>query len=92
MNVILLTLSPQHNRLTIRKAGIRITCLEMNSKTYISLKSICLIFINLIIFFNHICPISQRTNYTLREKIFVISNDNKAMKIEQALLTLLRVF
>ena len=39
MNVILLKLSPQHNRLTIRKEGIRITWFKLNSKTYIIFSS-----------------------------------------------------
>ena len=64
MNVTLLKLSPQHYRLTIRKEGIRITWLKLNSKTYIffieNFIKFYLIFINLINFFHHICLISQR--------------------------------
>ena len=64
MNVTLLMLCPQRNRSAIWKEGITITCLELNSKTYISfIKNFIefdLIFINLIIFFHHNCLISQQ--------------------------------
>ena len=85
MNVLLLKLSPQQNRLTIRREGIRITCLKLNSKTHIyfakNFMKFYLIFVNLINFFHHMPNLTAELA-THREKIiFVISNDNKAMKI-----------
>ena len=73
MNVILLMLSPYHNRLTIRKEGIRITCVRLNSKTYIffSLKNLIksyFIFINLINLFHHEFLISQQNWLYIKRK------------------------
>ena len=61
MNLILLKLSSQHNRLTIRKEGITITWLKLNNETYIffikSFIKFYLIFINLINLFQYNCLI-----------------------------------
>lgn len=64
MNVILLKLSSHHNRLTIRKEGIIITCLK-NNKTYKFLSPIILLncirsLISSINFLHHYCLISKQ--------------------------------
>ena len=84
MNVILLKLPPQHSRLTLRKEGIRVTCLTLNNLTYTFFhqKFYQILFdieINLINLFHHNCVISQQNRlYIKRKKIFFISNCNKA--------------
>ena len=88
INILLLKLSLHHNRLTIRKEDIRITCLKLNNKTYIFLSSKILSnsiwsLISLINFFHHNCLILQQNwlRNNLRDKssamMIVISNDNK---------------
>ena len=85
MNIILLKLSPQHSRLSIRKEGIRITWLKLNSKTYIffieDFIKFYLIFINLISFFHHNSLISQQNWLYIKIKNICHQLWNKAMEV-----------
>ena len=92
MNVILLKLPPQHSRLTLRKEGIRVTCLTLNNLTYTFFhqKFYQILFdteVNLINLFHHNCVISQQNRlYIKRKKSF-----SSAIAIKDALLPLLRL-
>ena len=73
MNVILLKLSTQHNSLTIREDGIRITWLKLNNKIYIiffikNFNKFYSIFKNLINLFQHDFLISQQKWLYIKRK------------------------
>ena len=79
ISVIILKLSPQQSRLTIRKEGIRNTCLKLNRKTYIFLSS--KIFsnsiwslINFMFFLHHNCLISQQNWLYIKRKSLYLSS------------------
>ena len=72
MNVILLKLFPQENRLMIWKEGIRTTWLKLNSKIYIyfikNAIKFYLILINMTNFFHHNVLILQQNWHNIKRK------------------------